>query len=737
MLLAVRHLGPSSLLGIPTITTSMALTYPLITISTRAAVQKNSNSQDAYKGQLDAFRKILKEEGMPGLYSGLSSAMFGIAVTQGVYFYWYELVKATFEKAAQKKRAMTTIESIIAGALAGSATATLTNPIWVINTRLTVKKASMDDDEASSKSKPERTVLSVALKILKEEGIQGFFQGIVPALILVINPIIQFAVFERLKAAILRSKKALTAIDFFILGAVSKLVATGSTYPYIVVKSRMQLKQGSNQTSQYKSVLDGLRKIIKHEGVAGLYKGIESKLLASVMTSAFLFVFKEELFSLAVKLLIGSQFNGYRKMCAKVVIVGGGASGGLIATDFAFRKRSDVQSVSLIDASSFHEFTPATTKLLSKFEDPDQELPQAHGSISKSLTWIKDHGIDLIHARVVEVTETEVVLADGRSLPYDILVFAAGVSYKYFRPQSSATNPIVTPKSRVESLLEDYKTLAAAEKVLVIGGGLVGVEAAGRIVTDFPEKRVALVHSQKEILDRAPDARIGTYTAARLRELGVEVVVGERVNLNEPLPIENPPPSVPKTRRLYKTNAGRQLEVDFVIKCIPDKPNSEPLAKLASEAIDPSGYVKVDEFLRMEGFDNIFVLGDVNNVPIEKSYFAADMQAINTVRNIDRLLAAKERNSGDVELIAYKQPITPYAFELGDRAVAYVAGTPIGLPPLVVLGYAVLWGRWILEHLALTTRAKLYLNYIMYFVLFVSPVGTLLSMRTARKSKTS
>ncbi len=56
---------------------SMALTYPLGTLSTRSQVSKTQKTT-----QLAAFRKILREEGVGGLYSGISSAMFGIAVTQ-------------------------------------------------------------------------------------------------------------------------------------------------------------------------------------------------------------------------------------------------------------------------------------------------------------------------------------------------------------------------------------------------------------------------------------------------------------------------------------------------------------------------------------------------------------------------------------------------------------------------------------------------------------------------------
>ncbi|ORY36503.1 mitochondrial carrier [Rhizoclosmatium globosum] len=279
---------------------SMALTYPLVTASTRAQALIST-----FNAQKETFLKIIREEGVAGLYAGIESAMFGIAVTQGVYYYWYEYVKAAFEQAQEVERSISTLESMTAGAIAGAATSLITNPIWVVNLRQTVKKSSLDASDVSKKTKP-LTTLQTIMKIYKEEGITGFWKGIIPALILVINPIIQYTVFERLKD-ILQTRRggaALSGFDFFLLGAVSKLCATSITYPYIVVKSRMQLKQSDDAKERYNNVMDGMRKIIKQEGVAGLYKGIEAKLVQSVLASAFTFAFKEELYNGAVSLLV-------------------------------------------------------------------------------------------------------------------------------------------------------------------------------------------------------------------------------------------------------------------------------------------------------------------------------------------------------------------------------------------------------------------------------------------------
>jgi adenine nucleotide transporter 17 len=145
--------------------------------------------------------------------------------------------------------------------------------------------------------------LRTIFRILRDDGPLAFWQGVVPALILVVNPVIQYTVFERLKAYIQRFTK-LTPWHFLLLGALSKLVATGITYPYIVVKSRMQLRQSKDPNLRYASVMDGFRKILRQEGVEGLYRGIFGKLLQSVLTAAFLFYSKERLYHVTTVLMV-------------------------------------------------------------------------------------------------------------------------------------------------------------------------------------------------------------------------------------------------------------------------------------------------------------------------------------------------------------------------------------------------------------------------------------------------
>ena len=232
------------------------------------------------------MRNIIAREGVSGLYSGLSSALFGISVTNFVYYYWYEWTRAFFEAAAAKagrpSKKLTTVESMIAGAIAGSATVILTNPIWVVNTRMTARKSTSTDaaaDDAlpggaahASKAKKPSTI-GTLLSLLKTEGPKALFAGVVPALVLVINPILQYTLFEQMKNTVERKRRVTPTVAFF-LGAIGKLFATSITYPYITVKSQMHVAAAGDKKE---GVFATINKVVNEEGYSGLYKGISLK----------------------------------------------------------------------------------------------------------------------------------------------------------------------------------------------------------------------------------------------------------------------------------------------------------------------------------------------------------------------------------------------------------------------------------------------------------------------------
>lgn len=307
---------------------SMIVTYPLVTLSTLAQTTKKKKETQEQQGSVngsvgdqksqlsvpnstvEAAKKIINEKGVLGLYSGLESALYGITLTNFIYYYFYELTSNVFLRAnaltARKGKGLSTIQSIITGAIAGAITCVGSNPFWVANTRTMTSKKNGKENSSTFKT---------LVEIIETDGVKTLFAGVLPALVLVINPIIQYTIFEQIKNIITASngKKSFTAGKAFFIGAFGKLIATFLTYPYITLKSRMHIKRkniSNDSTTDATSpddvdlsMVQEIKKILREEGLDGLYGGLSVKLLQSISTAAFLFYFKEELLHGSVKLV--------------------------------------------------------------------------------------------------------------------------------------------------------------------------------------------------------------------------------------------------------------------------------------------------------------------------------------------------------------------------------------------------------------------------------------------------
>ncbi|KAG7664846.1 uncharacterized protein J8A68_001604 [[Candida] subhashii] len=303
---------------------SMIVTYPLVTLSTlaqTAAKKKEEKQKDEQELKatispttqakiLNALRnnpswlatkEIIREKGITGLYAGLESALYGITLTNFIYYYFYEFTANLFLKSKKShQRGLTTFESIITGAIAGAVTCVGSNPFWVANTRMMTEKKKKGEGKTSS------STFKALLDIIEKDGVGTLFAGVLPALILVINPIIQYTIFEQIKNVIIAKNgpKSFTSKKAFLIGAFGKLIATSLTYPYITLKARMHIKKKATKSEDEKlSMIQQIRKIIREEGLEGLYGGLLVKLVQSISTAAFLFYFKEELLVGSVKLV--------------------------------------------------------------------------------------------------------------------------------------------------------------------------------------------------------------------------------------------------------------------------------------------------------------------------------------------------------------------------------------------------------------------------------------------------
>ncbi|KAK7276366.1 hypothetical protein RIF29_17505 [Crotalaria pallida] len=300
------------------------ITYPLQTVNTRQQTERDPKKEKKNMGTLQQMCKVVKHEGWERLYGGLAPSLVGTAASQGVYYYFYQIFRNKAEVAAlEKKRlgigdgSVGMISSLIVAALSGCVNVLLTNPIWVVVTRMQThkKEAGKSLPAQHSSDATDRTMLSVVeplpygttnvvQEVYDEAGVLGFWKGVLPTLIMVSNPSIQFMLYEtmlgKLKKRRAQSKKGsngVTALEIFLLGALAKLGATVVTYPLLVVKARLQARQVKNgdKRQQYKGTLDAIIKMIRYEGFYGFYKGMGTKIVQSVLAAAVLFMVKEEL----------------------------------------------------------------------------------------------------------------------------------------------------------------------------------------------------------------------------------------------------------------------------------------------------------------------------------------------------------------------------------------------------------------------------------------------------------
>lgn len=299
---------------------AMTATYPLMGISTRAAVDQSKNPGESL---VKAITTVMAKEGITGLYDGLSSSLIGIGVTNFVYYFFFEAMrefiltsKRITRSSKAKLGALTTTESILSGLVAGITTALISNPIWVINTRQTVR-VSQQDTTGANKVVARKSFLQTLNHIVEKDGVRALWKGIGPALVLVTNPVLQYTAFEQLKNWLVNirfvsrgntpaaAKPLLSDLDFFWLGALSKLIATSITYPQIVIKSRQQAMSHDSSSDRKKvNVWSAMTEVVHNEGVGGLYRGISSKLLQSILTAAILFASKERIYKMTKAVLV-------------------------------------------------------------------------------------------------------------------------------------------------------------------------------------------------------------------------------------------------------------------------------------------------------------------------------------------------------------------------------------------------------------------------------------------------
>jgi solute carrier family 25 folate transporter 32 len=280
---------------------STLVLHPLDLVKIRFAVNDGLSSRPQYHGLYDAFKSIWRTEGMRGLYRGVTPNVWGAGSAWGLYFFFYTAMKDWWQGGDTRKDLGASRHMVIASE-AGLVTLLFTNPLWVVKTRLCLQYGVIGNAGAASLA-PGATTLSTTTysgmmdalrKIWKMEGIKGLYRGFLPGVFGVSHGAIQFMTYEEMKTVynqyrLLPIDTKLSTVEYLTFAAVSKLIAAATTYPYQVVRARLQ-----DQHRSYAGVMDVIKQTWRYERVRGFYKGLTPYLVHVTPNICLVFLIYEK-----------------------------------------------------------------------------------------------------------------------------------------------------------------------------------------------------------------------------------------------------------------------------------------------------------------------------------------------------------------------------------------------------------------------------------------------------------
>lgn len=289
--------------------TAMTVFFPLDTARLRLQVDENRIA----KSTPAILADIIKEEGLLAPYRGWFPVICSLCCSNFVYFYCFHSLKANWLKG--KPSAPST--DLIIGIAAGVVNVLVTTPLWVVNTRLKLQGSIFRNSDIQPTNYA--GILDAFVQITRDEGVGALWNGTFPSLLLVLNPAIQFMIYEGLKRQLRRGvPRELTSAEVFMIGAVAKAVATTVTYPLQTIQSILRFGQFNTTTEKSKllSSLGTIKRLLlsrtRKHGMFGLFKGLEAKLLQTVLTAALMFLLYEKIASCTFKVM-GLNNNHYKK----------------------------------------------------------------------------------------------------------------------------------------------------------------------------------------------------------------------------------------------------------------------------------------------------------------------------------------------------------------------------------------------------------------------------------------
>ncbi|AMD19676.1 HCL475Wp [Eremothecium sinecaudum] len=266
-----------------TITTVLSHPLDLLKLRIQLSVTKPVGTtyyqlaQDVFKGT-----GLLKEA-----YRGLGISLLGNSLAWGLYFGLYRYFKdvalnycypGSDTVGGLKDSKLSSSMYLITAGFSGALTSVLTNPVWVVKTRIM----------ATSAKGPYKSTLEGFYRIYRNEGLGAFWKGLVPSLFTVSQGAIYFSLYDTLKFHYLHTSRdntarKLTAFEIIAITCVSKMLSVTAVYPLVLLKTNLQ-DLGSKL-----SIKSLIKTVYSSRGLTGFYRGLFAHLIRAIPSTCVTF----------------------------------------------------------------------------------------------------------------------------------------------------------------------------------------------------------------------------------------------------------------------------------------------------------------------------------------------------------------------------------------------------------------------------------------------------------------
>ena len=406
-----------------------------------------------------------------------------------------------------------------------------------------------------------------------------------------------------------------------------------------------------------------------------------------------------------------------RNSFPRIVIIGGGFAG----ISLAKKLRNKKVQVVLLDKHNYHNFQPLMYQVATGGLEPDSIAYP----IRKIVQEYKDFYFRLAEVREIDA-ENNIIYADIGELKFDYLVIATGSKTNYFGnkeiernsmamktiPQSLNIRSLILENFEQALLTNDIDERHSLMNFVLVGGGPTGVELAGALAEmkkailpkDYPDldvrkMEINLIQGSNRVLDSMSE-NASEKAEKFLLNLGVSVWKNVRVTGYD--------------GKTVTTNSDLSFDSATVIWTAGVQ-GALPHGLKADSFIKNVNRIKVNQFNQVEGYDNLFAIGDIAVMTSEEYPQGHPMMAQPAMQQ-GRLLAE------NVIRLLDKKELKPFVYkDKGSMATIGRNKAVVDLPNYKFSGVFA-WFVWMFVHLfsliGFKNKAVVFLNWVYNYVRF-------------------